>query len=100
MASGRALYPVQQKLQFFGPQAATHPLPHRPAETAGYALTDKGTRTALLFVLFHQRPFGPLAHSQFVNRSGPDPSAESKLERAYRRTDAAIDHLVDLLRAA
>jgi hypothetical protein len=31
-----------------------------------YALTEKGTRIALLFVLFHQRLFGPLAHSQFV----------------------------------
>jgi hypothetical protein len=54
----------------------------------------------LLFVLFHQRLFGPMAHSQFVKRPDPEHCPESKLERAYRRADSAIDHVVELLRAA
>ena len=65
-----------------------------------YALTEKGARTALLFTLFHQRLFGPLAHSQFVKRPDSQLCPNSKLERAYRRADAAIDHIVELVRAA
>ena len=77
-----------------------HGLLERDGSPYAYALTEKGTRTALLFVLFHQRLFGPVAHSQFVKRTGSQHCVDSKLERAYRRTDAAIDHLVELLRAA
>ena len=65
-----------------------------------YALTEKGIRIALLFVLFHQRLFGPLAHSKFVKRPTDAYNAGGKLERAYYRADAAIDQVVELLRAA
>jgi len=65
-----------------------------------YALTDKGIRIALLFTLFHQRLFGPLAHSQFVKRPDVKITSHGKLERAYRRADVAIDQIVDLLKAA
>jgi hypothetical protein len=77
-----------------------HGLLERQGSRYSYALTEKGIRISLLFVLFHQRLFGPLAYSQFVKRTDPEHCAQSKLERAYRRTDAAIDNLVDLLRAA
>jgi len=77
-----------------------HGLLERDGSRYAYALTEKGTRTALLFVLFHQRLFGPVAHSQFVKRTDSQHCPDSKLERAYRRADSAIDHLVELLRAA
>ena len=77
-----------------------HGLLERQGGRYAYALTEKGTRIALLFVLFHQRLFGPVAHSQFVKRTASEHSAESKLERAYRRADVAIDHIFELLRAA
>ena len=77
-----------------------HGLIERDGGRYAYSLTEKGTRISLLFVLFHQRLFGPLAHSQFVKRTGSELCAESKLEQAYRRADAAIDHIFELLRAA
>ena len=42
-----------------------HGLLQRDGRRYAYRLTDKGTRVALLFVLFHQRVCGPLAHSLF-----------------------------------
>jgi len=78
----------------------SHGLIARRGRRYTYALTEKGTRIALLFVLFHQRLFGPLAHSQFVRRPTPEPCPESKLEQAYRRADAAIDRVVELLHVA
>ena len=46
------------------------------------------------------RLFGPAAHSQFVKRPGSGHCLESKLERTYRRADAAIDRVVEVLPAA
>jgi len=78
----------------------SHGLIARSRRRYTYALTEKGTRIALLFVLFHQHLFGPLAHSPFVKRPVPEPCQETKLERAYRRADAAIDHVIELLHVA
>jgi len=78
----------------------SHGLIARTGRRYTYALTEKGTRIALLFVLSHQRLFGPLAHSQFVRRPAAEHCPNSKLERAYRRADAAIDHVVELIQAA
>jgi hypothetical protein len=78
----------------------SHALIARSGRRYTYALTEKGTKIALLFVLFHERLFGPLAHSQFVKRPALEHCPESKLERAYRRADAAIDHVVELVHAA
>jgi hypothetical protein len=77
-----------------------HGLIARSRRSYSYALTEKGIRIALLFTLFHQRLFGPLAHSQFVKRPDVKMTSHGKLERAYRRADAAIDQIVDLLQAA
>jgi len=77
-----------------------HGLLERQGGRYAYALTQRGIRVALLFVLFHQRIFGPIAHSQFVKRPDSQRDPNSKLERAYRRADAAIDQVVALLRAA
>lgn len=76
-----------------------HRLVQRQEKRYAYGLTEKGIRIALLFSLFHQRLFGPLAHSQFVLRPDPRHCPDSKLERAYRRADAAIDQIVELVRA-
>ena len=77
-----------------------HGLIARAGRGYTYALTEKGIRIALLFTLFHQRLFGPLAHSQLVKRPDVKITSHSKLERAYRRADAAIDQIVALLQAA
>jgi hypothetical protein len=77
-----------------------HGLIERMGGRYSYAFSEKGIRVALLFLLFHRRLCGPLAHSQFVKRPGAGCSFNSKLERAYHRADAAIDQIVDLLHAA
>lgn len=78
-----------------------HGLLTREAKQYRYRLTEKGQRTAVLFLLFHQRLCGPMAGSQFEHR--PDahhqPSA-GRLERAYYKADQAVDNIVRLLRAA
>jgi hypothetical protein len=78
----------------------SHGLIARSGRRYTYALTEKGTRIALLFVLFHQRLFGPLAYSQFVRRPAAEHCPKSKLEQAYRRADSAIDQVVELLHVA
>src|SRR5262249_13137766 len=45
-----------------------HGLLERDGRRYAYRLTDKGTRAALLFVLFHRRVCGPLANSLFHHR--------------------------------
>ena len=77
-----------------------HGLIARSGHRYTYALTEKGIRIALLFTLFHQRLFGSLAHSQFVKRPTDTSNSGGKLELAYRRADAAIDQVVELLHAA
>jgi hypothetical protein len=77
-----------------------HGLIARRGRSYAYTLTERGIRIALLFTLFHQRLFGPLAYSQFVKRPDVKITSHGKLERAYRHADAAIDQIVDLLQAA
>jgi DNA-binding PadR family transcriptional regulator len=77
-----------------------HGLIERDGKRYAYRLTDKGTKVALTFVLFHQRLCGPLANSLFHHQ--PDSSARpnSKLEAAYRKADASIRNIIQLLEAA
>jgi len=77
-----------------------HGLIERDGKRYAYQLTDKGTKVALTFVLFHQRLCGPLANSLFHHQ--PDGSARpsSKLEAAYRKADASIRYIIQLLEAA
>jgi hypothetical protein len=63
----------------------------RDARRYAYRLTDKGTRVALLFVLFHQRVRGPLANSLFRRPSLQTPTAVSKIEAAYHKADRSIE---------
>ena len=71
----------------------------RDGRRYGYRLTEKGPRVAALFVWFHQRICGPLANSLFHHRPEKTAKPPAKIEMAYRRADAAIQKLVDLVAA-
>ena len=64
-----------------------------------YHLTDKGTKAALMFVLFHQRVCGPLANSLFHHRPDEILKPTSKIEAAYHKADHAIQQVLDQLAA-
>jgi hypothetical protein len=64
-----------------------------------HRLTDKGTKAALMFVLFHKRVCGPLANSLFHHRPDETPKPETKIEAAYHKADHAIKQVLDLLAA-
>lgn len=76
-----------------------HGLLEREGRRYCYRLTAKGIRVATMFVLFHKRVCGPLAHTLFHGR--PDKSAplRGSIETAYYKADVAIQKLVDLLAA-
>jgi hypothetical protein len=76
-----------------------HALLEREGRRYAYRLTDKGTRAALLFVLFHQRVCGPLANSLFHHRPTQTATPLSKIEAAYHKADRSIDQLLQLLAA-
>jgi hypothetical protein len=76
-----------------------HGLLERDGQRYAYRLTNKGTRTALLFVLFHQRVCGPLANSLFQRRPTQTAAPLSKIEAAYRKADRSLDHIIQLLAA-
>jgi hypothetical protein len=76
-----------------------HELLERDGRRYAYRLTDKGTRTALLFVLFHQRVCGPLANRLFHQRPTNSRPPLSKIEAAYRKADRALDQIIELLAA-
>jgi hypothetical protein len=76
-----------------------HGLVERDGQRYAYRLSAKGNKVALLFVLFHQRVCGPLAHSLF----NPPPQQQSrpttKIEAAYRKADQSIEQVLRLLAA-
>jgi hypothetical protein len=76
-----------------------HGLLERDGRRYAYRLTDKGTRAALLFVLFHQRVCGPLANSLFHRRPTRTRAPMSKIEATYRKADRALDQIIELLAA-
>lgn len=77
-----------------------HGLLQRDGSRYSYCLTAKGVQVALLFLFFHKRLCGPLAHSRFHHRPDPAHRPNSKLEAAYHKADGAIQNIVDLLAAA
>jgi hypothetical protein len=76
-----------------------HALLERDGSRYAYRLTPKGVQVALLFLFFHKRLCGPLAHSRFHHRPSANHQPASKLENAYHRADIAIQKVVDLLAA-
>src|ERR1700722_2777469 len=77
-----------------------HRLLARDGRRYAYRLTSKGVDVALLFLFFHKRLCGPLAHSRFHHKPDPATPPNSKLELAYHKADKAIQQIVDLLAAA
>ncbi len=77
-----------------------HGLLERQGQRYSYRLTDKGVRVALMFVLFHKRVCGPLANSLFDRRPNQQQQPGSKIEAAYHKADAAIQHILDQLAVA
>jgi len=78
-----------------------HGLIQRVGRNYRYRLTDKGRKVMAVFVLFHKRICGPVAHTLF----DPTPIATTtaataaKIEAAYHHADAAIQTLIDLVAA-
>jgi len=76
-----------------------HGLLERVGGRYEYRLTQKGSRVALLFVLFHKRVCGPLANSLFHRRPDPNYQPQSKIEAAYHQADTSLQRVLDLLAA-
>jgi hypothetical protein len=77
-----------------------HGLLERDGRRYAYQLTAKGVQVAMLFLLFHKRLCGPLAHSRFHHQPDSANQPASKLEAAYHKADKAIENIVALLAAA
>jgi len=76
-----------------------HGLLERVGKHYAYRLTEKGTRAAALFILFHKRVCGPLANSLFHHRPASTSTPPAKIEVAYHKADAAIQNLIDQVAA-
>ena len=76
-----------------------HGLVERLGRSYCYRLTAKGIRVAVMFLLFHKRVRGPLAHSLFAPRPAESPQPRTKLEVAFRQADDSVPRFVDLLAA-
>ena len=76
-----------------------HALLERDGNRYAWRLTDKGVKVALLFVLFHQRLYGPLANSLFHHRPDANFQPDSKLEKAVHKADDSIRKVIQLLDA-
>src|SRR3982751_3277045 len=77
-----------------------HGLLERDGPRYAYRLTAKGVQVALLFLFFHKRLCGPLAHSRFHHKPDAANRPNSKLEAAYHKADKAIENIITLLQAA
>jgi hypothetical protein len=76
-----------------------HDLLERIGQGYRYRLTDKGTKAALLFILFHKRVCGPLANSLFHHQPDEALKPASKVKTAYHKSDRAIQQVLNLLAA-
>jgi hypothetical protein len=77
-----------------------HGLLARDGKRYAYRLTEKGTKVALLFILFHKQLCGPLANSLFHHQPAVAPRPNSKLETAFHKADHSIHNIIQLLQAA
>jgi len=76
-----------------------HGLLEREGRSYAYRLTEKGTKVAALFVLFHKRVCGPLANTLFHHQPTRTTTPVAKIEAAYHHADRAIQTLIDLAAA-
>ena len=72
----------------------------RDGNRYAYRLTEKGTKVALLFILFHKQLCGLLANSLFHHHTVPAIRPNSKLEAAFHKADHSIQNILQLLEAA
>ena len=77
-----------------------HGLLARDGKRYAYRLTEKGTKVALLFILFHKQLCGPLANSLFHHQTAAALRPKSKLETALHKADHSIQNIIQLLEAA
>jgi hypothetical protein len=77
-----------------------HGLLERDGKRYAYRLTEKGTKVALLFILFHKQLCGPLANTLFHHHTATEPRPNSKLETAFHKADHSIQNIIQLLEAA
>jgi hypothetical protein len=77
-----------------------HGLLARDGKRYAYRLTEKGTKVALLFILFHKQLCGPLANSLFHHQTATEPRPNSRLETAFHKADHSIQNIIQLLEAA
>jgi hypothetical protein len=77
-----------------------HGLLARDGKRYAYRLTEKGTKVALLFILFHKQLCGPLANSLFHHQPAAALRPNSKLETAFHKADHSIQNIIQLLQAA
>jgi hypothetical protein len=77
-----------------------HGLLARDGKRYAYCLTEKGTKVALLFILFHKQLCGPLANSLFHHQPVAEPRPKSKLETAFHKADHSIQNIIQLLQTA
>jgi hypothetical protein len=93
-----AVYSLTQ-LRYDVRKLRAHGLLQREGRSYSYRLTEKGIKVAALFVLFQKRVCGPLANTLFHHRTTNTRTPPARIEVAYHKADAAIQHLVDLLAA-
>ncbi|HKV38408.1 MAG TPA: hypothetical protein VJX67_04280 [Blastocatellia bacterium] len=67
-----------------------HGLIERDGKRYAYRLTPKGSKVALISVLFHKRVCGPLANSLFSSPSGAQLNSLTKIEKAYQGADRSF----------
>jgi len=77
-----------------------HGLLARDGKRYAYRMTEKGTKVALLFILFHKQLFGPLANSLFPHQPGTLLLSTSKLGMVFHKADQSIQSILQLLEAA
>jgi hypothetical protein len=77
-----------------------HRLLVRDGKRYAYRLSEKGTRVALMFVLFHHKLCGPLANSLFHHQPDAALRPKGKLETAFHKADCSIQSIIQLLEAA
>jgi hypothetical protein len=77
-----------------------HGLLERDGRRYAYRLSDKGTKVALMFVLFHKQLCGPLANSLFHHQSDATSGPKGKLATAFHKADQSIHNIIQLLEAA
>jgi hypothetical protein len=77
-----------------------HGLLERDGKRYACRLSDKGTKVALMFVLFHKQLCGPLANSLFHHQPDTASCPKRELETAFHRADDSIRSIIQLLEAA